>query len=363
MQTTRPVIGIVGMAKNTGKTTTAIKIMEMAYDEETSLGLTSIGYDGEEIDNVTCLPKPRYYVRIGTIVATARRCMHAGSASLKVLAKTNIHTALGEVIIGKVKKAGTVLVAGPNTSKALNFVINEFKGLGCELILVDGAINRVAPMTVVDGLILTTGAAHEIRIEKLAYETRYISKIFSLPVVDPKLEMRIKDRRLATLEKNEQKKNPFDSSLTPATIEKVMKELYDEKLVVIEGIIEASALLKLAKRLGRKAKDTTISFRDPTKLLVSGSPKDIFEALTMIENFGGKACYLHPIPLIAITINPFYPKYSNFYQSYEPAYVDRSKLLSMVSQSTHVPVIDVMSQNGGILLKIVHSTLLRNFTR
>jgi len=57
------IVGIAGTAKNTGKTTTTSAILDELYNMEIPIGLTSIGYDGEEIDNITRLPKPRLFVR------------------------------------------------------------------------------------------------------------------------------------------------------------------------------------------------------------------------------------------------------------------------------------------------------------
>ncbi|MBU4562316.1 hypothetical protein KKB17_02785, partial [bacterium] len=55
------VLGILGTAKNTGKTTTTSALLEIANNKNLSVGITSIGYDGEDIDNITGLPKPRIF--------------------------------------------------------------------------------------------------------------------------------------------------------------------------------------------------------------------------------------------------------------------------------------------------------------
>ena len=46
------VIAIVGRGKNVGKTTTLNHILKLYSDEE-GISITSIGYDGEDIDNIT----------------------------------------------------------------------------------------------------------------------------------------------------------------------------------------------------------------------------------------------------------------------------------------------------------------------
>jgi len=42
------VLGILGIAKDTGKTTTTSALLEIANNRNFSVSITSIGYDGEE---------------------------------------------------------------------------------------------------------------------------------------------------------------------------------------------------------------------------------------------------------------------------------------------------------------------------
>ena len=64
-------VSIIGMNKNVGKTTTLNYILKEARGK-VSLGLTSIGRDGEEIDVVTSTEKPKIYIEKNAMVATAR---------------------------------------------------------------------------------------------------------------------------------------------------------------------------------------------------------------------------------------------------------------------------------------------------
>ena len=67
-------LSIIGMEKNVGKTTVLNKLIEDIGLQKT-IGLTSIGRDGEDTDVVTNTHKPRIYVNQGTIIATARDCL------------------------------------------------------------------------------------------------------------------------------------------------------------------------------------------------------------------------------------------------------------------------------------------------
>ena len=62
-------IGVAGMCKNAGKTT-ALNYLIKEYRNDTILGITSIGYDGEKQDEVTMMEKPRIRVYAGMFAAT-----------------------------------------------------------------------------------------------------------------------------------------------------------------------------------------------------------------------------------------------------------------------------------------------------
>ncbi|NTU75981.1 MAG: hypothetical protein HGA86_07660, partial [Anaerolineaceae bacterium] len=89
------IIGFAGTAKNTGKTTAALTLLELARTAGLTPALTSIGFDGESLDHVTGLPKPRYLLHPGDLLATAETCLAHSSARFEVLQETDIHTILG----------------------------------------------------------------------------------------------------------------------------------------------------------------------------------------------------------------------------------------------------------------------------
>ena len=63
-------MSIVGMCKNAGKTTMLNWLLTGGHLRGT-LGLTSIGRDGESTDVVTGTEKPGIFVKEGTLIATA----------------------------------------------------------------------------------------------------------------------------------------------------------------------------------------------------------------------------------------------------------------------------------------------------
>ncbi|HZW04217.1 MAG TPA: hypothetical protein VFF68_09840, partial [Anaerolineaceae bacterium] len=176
-------IGFAGTAKNTGKTTTASAVLQAAHGAGRIVALTSIGYDGEAVDTVTGLPKPRYFLPAGVLVATTDRCLAAGSAGCEILAGTGITTILGEIRLARVTQPGLVLLAGPNRRADLERVLAALAASGAALTLVDGALNRLVPLSAAGGLVLSTGAALHVAPCQVAAHAAGLVQIFSLPVV------------------------------------------------------------------------------------------------------------------------------------------------------------------------------------
>ncbi len=74
------------------------------------IAITSIGLDGEKIDNVTSRPKPRIRVYPKTIIATAYDCLKECYFDFLILEETDIRTPLGEIVIIQVSTEGLALV-------------------------------------------------------------------------------------------------------------------------------------------------------------------------------------------------------------------------------------------------------------
>ncbi|MBM3268488.1 MAG: hypothetical protein FJZ01_12635 [Candidatus Sericytochromatia bacterium] len=152
-------LAIVGTAKNVGKTTTLAWLLERLDDAP--LGLTSVGRDGEDIDAVTDLPKPRVEPPAGTLVATSETSARRSRAQLALVRETSFRTALGPVGIYRASGLGPVEVSGPVTVDDAARVRELLHDLGAARVLVDGAIDRRASASarVADGVILATGMA------------------------------------------------------------------------------------------------------------------------------------------------------------------------------------------------------------
>ena len=329
-------IGITGTAKNTGKTTTTIKILDYAYQKGIKVGVTSIGYDGEEWDNVTGLAKPRLYLQRETIVALAEKCLISSTAEIELLDRTKLNTPLGRIVIGRVTKPGLVVVAGPNKGNELKMILDELERYECILNIVDGALNRIAPMTVVDGLIFTTGASRNIDPGIIAHEAKALSYMSQLPLSES-----IKDYNNVTLLSHEETIElnvPF--ILTPSDMEGLDK-FKKFHTIYIPGTVS----IKILKRLFEDYHDKKLIFYHPIHLIAG---IDFVESYTLVRNFvenGGSLYFKKITPLHAFTINPFYPQFRLKRNYYKPAYIDKDRLKNEMKQNVNLPVFNVMEDD------------------
>ncbi len=332
------ILGFCGTAKNTGKTTAMKVVMDGAYAQGLRVALTSIGYDGELADHVTGLPKPRIYAENGTLVAIAERCAKESGASIEILKRTDMDTALGKVVIGRVRKPGLLLLAGPTKSSEIRRANEMLEEVGCDLILVDGALNRIAPMVETDGIIMATGASRKADIELLAQETANISRIYELPVYQPAgASFEEKVAAGAILEST--------SLLDEDTAEQLLARIKPgTEAVAIKGIIGSDAFEALLEKGGQKLQGVTFIFQDPIKILVSGLPMDLQRWLQGLTDMGSGVAVLRQVTLKLITINPFYPRYRYSTHDYEAAYVDKEKLKERFLELVKAPVVNVLDE-------------------
>jgi len=351
------IVGIAGTAKNTGKTTTTSAILDELYKMHIPIGLTSIGYDGEEIDNITRLPKPRLFVRRNTILATAQKCLRGGSAKYEILEATDIKTPLGNVNIVRVVEEGLVVVAGPNKGSQLRYVANRMiETFGCKIILVDGALNRIAPMIEADGIIIATGAARNVNIEILVKETKALYEILKLPQLQEEHCYFSQTDKIILLPKDSRKEKRqlnYGSLIDESTVNEIIDAIDDTKTIFIPALISEAALKQLNESLGQLWAERTLIIKDPIKLLTGGSPENLLKEINKIKQNGGNIKTVEKLPLLAITVNPFYPKYRYEKDIYEPGYVDKIKLLEKMRGAINIPVIDIKHEGAATLIKIL----------
>ena len=357
------VIGILGTAKNTGKTTTANFLLDWANREKIIVGLTSIGYDGEDIDNITGLPKPRIFIQKDNIIATAEQCIFSDlEDSVELVEKTNINTALGSIVIGRALKKRLAVLAGPNKGKDLQSIIKRLRQQQAKLILVDGALNRMMPLIYCDALVLATGASRHTDIDLLADEIESMAKVFTLPMREKKNisneEIRNFQNNIAIIEENGSiRKFSGYSMLSQKTFSNLIDSIAEQEPaeIYIPGIIQDKILQKISKKYFKLFQGKTILIDNPILLLVG--TQDVSCLKNLLDDLLNRDIAIKTIttiPVLAVTINPFYPKYSRFgKENYEMAYVDSNLLYQKMQRRVDFPIINVREDENIKLITII----------
>lgn len=326
-------LGIAGTAKNTGKTTTLSAVMtELRRTRpKLRLAITSIGYDGEYLDNVTGLPKPRIELYAGDLAAVAEQCLRYSRARLEILQKTDIMTPMGPILIGRVTTPGKLVVGGPNKRVELRRILGLLDHFGANLTIVDGALGRIVPMSEVDELILATGASRTTDIERLAVETAHITSILSLP------QLPIPDGCVQ-----------MGPILCAGDYDNLRDVWQTRDALAIRGLIGEPYLKQLADS-DSACSGKTLLFENPMSLLLSGEYAHVCSSIDRLRSSGVTLGVTRAVHLVAVTVNPYYPRYRVSNRYYEPAYVDKDALLAAISKSVDAPVYNIKEQPPAFL--------------
>lgn len=325
-------VALIGMDKNSGKTTVLNHIICEARGK-LALGLTSIGRDGEAIDEVTGTEKPRIYVERGTNIATSRKYLLCSDISREILDTTGIQTPMGEIIIARALSDGFIQLAGPSITTDINNVCRALLGHGSKLIIVDGAISRKSSASpfVTDAAILCTGASLGKSIYNVVKETKHTANLLSIA---PETQLDVLQisksilckARLGFIFKDFVYKTV--QVLTALDASKIIIENLHENTtyIVISGAITDKLLSDIMKS-GKNLKNITLLVEDGTKLFLS------HEYFNGFICRGGLIKAINPINLVCITCNPNSPYGYNFNG---PAF------LELLKEAIPLPVFDVL---------------------
>lgn len=325
-------LSIVGMSKNSGKTVTLNHLISEAAFEGLTIGITSIGRDGESDDIVTDTEKPKIYLTEGSLIATARSLMSLSDANIEILKVTNYRTPMGEVIIGRVRTSGYVQIAGPKLISEIDELSQEMLNMGADLVLVDGALDRIssADPSVSEATILATGAVISRNKRKTIEETAHIVNLFNLEEVDEyreEIKNLIDERTSALISNNgEITEIPIITALNAG---KIIADYVDEesKYLIIPGSLVDKTLKDLIDSTDLY-KNLTIVIADGTKVFIA--PRE----WQILLRKGLKVKVLHKINLVAITINPYAPQ--GYY--FKP----EDYLKEMKEFIPNIPIMDLM---------------------
>lgn len=239
-------VAVVGIAKNVGKTVTMRALYEAAYARGVSIGLVSAGRDGEAVDAVFENPKPRLWLYPGTWIATASEAI---PQRMRVDERSSLPTACGPLEYARVTQEAYYELVGPPTALGLRAAVDAL-AQRCNLVLIDGAIDRLAVVaTGDDAIIAACGAA------AAATQTGVVEEIRSL--VD-RLHVPKFDAREPALF--------VEGALLPAAASKFLTEKESRQIVVespaailLDGRVAARAFSQLKLRCRRPVKVVAVT--------------------------------------------------------------------------------------------------------
>ena len=162
-------VAIVGLAKNTGKTECLNYILRHVKDAGRRVALTSIGIDGESLDQVSQTPKPEIKVYEDMVFVTSEKHYREKRLIAEVMDISTEQTSLGRLVTARAVSPGKVLLSGPAKAESARRLIEGMRRHSVDTTIVDGALSRlsIGSPTVTDAMILATGAALSCNIPQL----------------------------------------------------------------------------------------------------------------------------------------------------------------------------------------------------
>lgn len=342
------VIGFAGTAKSTGKTTTLVEVIKYFAEKHNRLFITGIGYDGEDFDNLTGLPKPRVFVPEGAIVASALPLLKASDAGFADLKDTGVRCALGRIFTGTATSPGRVVLAGPASTRDLASVL-AFAPED-SVVLLDGAFSRISPMAIADCLILATGAARSRDSHRIAREINAMDRIMGLPVIEllPGADEGSGDGLLQV----------SGGLFLPGQGQELAWRLNGSvklQTAHVTGIVNPEVFLEALEEMNlNEHREVSVVFDHPIMLLLSGDLLRWEEVFSIIPEVGLTVGVRATTTLLGITINPYTPTESGA-GKYIATYVPPETFLGDITRLTKIRCTDIMLEGPGKL----HSWLER----
>ncbi|HNX74752.1 MAG TPA: hypothetical protein PLM07_01935 [Candidatus Rifleibacterium sp.] len=322
-------VAIIGMEKNAGKTT----VLNYLLGRRLPLihAITSIGYDGEDTDQVTGTDKPAIYVGCGTLVATASGLLGACDFTRELLRFTDFHTPMGEVVILRALSDGYAQIAGPSTTVQMSALVEMLHRAGAERVYIDGAAARksTAALSTSDACILATGASFSHNIEETVEQTRHYVELLTLPRFEPGLPAGVPTDNIndCLIFSGDGTLVNSCSALDDQCAELIAARNGESTCVMVRGAFTQ----RLAQRLLDKCRQLgwlRLVGEDGTRLLISASQK------SEMMRRGCNLQVLNRVNLCAVTVNPVSPAGLVF---------DSGDLCRRLARTISLPVFDVLA--------------------
>lgn len=319
-------VSFVGMEKNTGKTVCMNAALEACRARRQTVGLTSIGLDGESSDQVTGTEKPEIALAPGDLFVTAEKLYRRQRLASEVLSVSGQHTALGRLVTARMAMPGKVMISGPVSTGHLRSVIRHLQDLGVRHVFVDGALSRksLGSPTVTEGMVLSTGAALSPNLPELVRRTRYVCELIGLDAFETSLQGELLDIDSGIWALSDGACHDLGIS-SAFLLEKCRDRLFSHGCRLFVSGAVSDKLLDFLRSQPEIA-DTEVIVKDFTKIFASAASYRAF-----VQRGGTIRVLLKP-RLLGVSVNPWSPS----------GYVmDSDKLCGALSEVLTVPVFNV----------------------
>ena len=323
-------LSIVGLEKNTGKTECLKYVLDRLPVQTRRIAVTSIGIDGESVDQVTRTQKPEIVLPEGMFFGASELHYRQRRLTSELIDVSDESTSLGRVVTARALTSGKILLSGPSSASSLRRWMGEMQQrFDIDLVIIDGALSRLssASPAVSQSMILATGAAYSANMTTLVSKTAHVVDLINLEL---------------TSDENIRKLDPLDKGLwfidkdgtlhSLDTMTSLSKDIHFEGMDGCQTLYVAGALVDGFLEKVRKNKDlkqVELVVRDFTKIFVTPQQFRLF------VKAGGRISVLQKSKLIAVTVNPTSPS----------GYVlDSDTLCGKLSEAIGLPVYDLLKQ-------------------
>ena len=297
-------LAVIGLAKNAGKTTVLCGLAEREAAVGRSLGILSIGVDGEERDVWSLKPKPVVMIPPGCLVATAASLLDERGGDWELVESTPFYSPLGRVTLARARRRTRIKLAGVTRTEEVREVIARLLAQGAERVLVDGAYDRRAAASpwVTDAAVCVAGAVMAHSLDGVMEKMEEAIRLITLPEAkDPLLRSAAEAARVGGrvvgIRKGRLETLPFTSLLLADRVRSMWTAGEWEGLA-LPGSLTDRGLELLASAANRPP---AVVLTDPTRSFVS------LTALRRFYRKGGTLSYLKGVRLAAVAVNPVSP--------------------------------------------------------
>ena len=321
-------LSVVGLGKNTGKTECLRYVLRRLSEMQKVVAVTSIGVDGERIDQVTNTAKPEICLEKGMYFTTAASYYLNKRFTAEICQVEEFQTVLGKMVTARALERGKMILAGPSDTGSLQEWVRKMpERFPVDVCLVDGAISRLSPASpvVTGSMVLATGAAYSHDMKALAERTRYVYDTICLPAAPLDIVHKLAHvtNGIRAITPGGEVTNPdVGQALLPEQIRQVIEKCGNR--LYVPGVVSNLLL----KALGEKKDVSSIELyiRDFSRIFAE--PRVYYTFLRK----GGRIFQLFTTHLLAVCVNPV---------SHEGYRFHSEDLVDRIQQAIGVPVYDI----------------------